>query len=138
MSSVAARLAAADPCGYFRNAGIATFVRHLGETRCHRCLALFAELRRASLLEDTTSEEPPTQAASPSEALSHHSVPSERSVDHWLAYEYSLIPLRDRPLAGSNDWFRWLDDFEGRHPLEVSRLDQPLASRAHQVLWNSY
>src|SRR5262245_7600018 len=90
MSSVAARLAAEDPCGYFRNAGIATFVRHLGETRCHRCLALFAELRRASLLQDTTSKEPPTQAASPSEALSHHSVPSERSVDHWLAHGYSL------------------------------------------------
>jgi hypothetical protein len=39
-------------------------------------------------------------------------------------------------MIGSNDWFRWLEDFERRHPVEVSQLTEPLPTRACRVLWN--
>jgi hypothetical protein len=61
----------------------------------------------------------------------------ERSLDRWLYNEYFLIPKAERPLVGSNEWFRWLEEFQQRHPEEVSRLTQPLSQLACQVIWNS-
>jgi len=60
---------------------------------------------------------------------------NNRSIDRLLFNEYALIPQGERPLVGSNDWFRWLEEFQQRHPIEVSRLTQSLAERARQVLW---
>jgi hypothetical protein len=62
---------------------------------------------------------------------------SNISIDRWLLREYSLIPQSERPMVGSNGWFRWLEEFQQRHSLEVSRLTQPLAERASHVLWKS-
>ena len=59
-----------------------------------------------------------------------------RSIDRLLVKEYFLLSLAERPIVGSNDWFQWLEEFQQRHPDEVSRLAQPLAERACQVLWN--
>jgi len=47
-------------------------------------------------------------------------------IDQWLYNEYVLIPQPERPMVGSNDWFRWLEDFQQRHPSEVARLNQML------------
>ncbi len=60
---------------------------------------------------------------------------NNRSIDRLLFNEYALIPQGERPLVGSNDWFRWLEEFQHRHPTEVSRLTQSLAERARHVLW---
>jgi hypothetical protein len=62
---------------------------------------------------------------------------TDRLIDQWLYNEYVLIPQPERPMVGSNDWFRWLEDFQQRHPSEVARLNQPLAKRACQVVGNS-
>ena len=63
------------------------------------------------------------------------SMSNDRSIDRLLFNEYFLIPTPDRPIVGSNDWFLWLERFQRRHPVEVSRLPQSLAERARQVLW---
>ena len=60
---------------------------------------------------------------------------NNRPIDRLLFNEYALIPQGERPIVGSNDWFRWLEEFQQRHPIEVSRLTQSLAERARQVLW---
>ena len=57
-------------------------------------------------------------------------------IDRLLLNEYLLIPHAERPMIGSNDWFRWLEEFQRRHPVEVSRLTEQLAERAREVLWN--
>jgi hypothetical protein len=62
---------------------------------------------------------------------------NDNAIDRWLLTEYSLIPRLERPIVGSNEWFHWLEDFQQRHPNEVSCLDQPLAKRACQVVANS-
>src|SRR5437870_13690328 len=59
---------------------------------------------------------------------------NHRPIDRLLFNEYALIPQGERPIVGSNDWFRWLEEFQQRHPDEVSRLTQPLAERARQVV----
>jgi len=61
----------------------------------------------------------------------------DRSIDRWLFKEYFLIPQAERPMVGSNEWFRWLEEFQRRHAVDGSSLTQPLAKRACQVLWNS-
>jgi len=61
----------------------------------------------------------------------------DRSIDRWLFKEYFLIPQAERPMVGSNEWFRWLEEFQRRHAVDGSHLAQPLAKRACQVLWNS-
>jgi hypothetical protein len=61
---------------------------------------------------------------------------NDRRIDRLLFNEYFLIPQGERPIVGSNDWFRWLEQFQQRHPVEVSRLTQSLAERARQVLWH--
>jgi len=63
------------------------------------------------------------------------SMSNERRIDRLLFNEYFLLPLEERPVVGSNDWFRWLERFQHCHPVEVSRLTQSLAERARQVLW---
>lgn len=60
---------------------------------------------------------------------------NDSSIDRLLFSEYFLIPTLERPIVGSNDWFRWLEQFERCHPVEASSLTQPLAERARQVLW---
>jgi hypothetical protein len=121
-------------CLEFRNADIAAFVKHLNEARCEQCLALFqakAPGTGPDLTSDLKLSEGPAARGTSSVAW------NDGSVDRWLAREYFLIPQPDRPIVGSNDWFRWLDQFQQRHPVEVSHLRQPLAKRACQVLWNS-
>jgi hypothetical protein len=63
------------------------------------------------------------------------SMSNDKRIDRLLFNEYFLIPLGERPLVGSNDWFQWLEEFQKRHPVEVSRLTQSLSERARQVLW---
>ena len=60
-------------------------------------------------------------------------MPNDR-IDRLLLNEYLLIPLAERPIVGTNGWFRWLEEFQQRHPVEVSRITQPLAERAYQVI----
>ena len=65
------------------------------------------------------------------------SMSNDSSIDRWLFKEYFLIPQAERPIVGSNEWFRWLEEFQRRHAVDGSRLTPPLAKRACQVLWNS-
>ena len=128
-------------CPEFRNADIKAFVRHLHERRCQQCLTLFRAAAQGTSPNFTSPAAPkpskmPVTADRSGDLRSNHRS-NDRSLDRWLAFEYFLIPQRDRPLLGTNDWFRWLDEFQQRHPLEVSRITEPLAKRASQVLWNS-
>jgi hypothetical protein len=125
-----------ETCLEFRNADLKAFARHLHERRCEKCWAFFAATRQAGTHQENSA---PVREASESFAAGsgHVSVgPSVQSLDRWLIKEYFLIPHVDRPIAGSNDWFRWLEEFKQRHPADVARLTEPLAQRALQVLWN--
>jgi len=126
-----------ESCLEFRNADIRAFVRHLHERRCERCLALFAAIRQRTAQDQTSAREQRVNQVPATERCSVSSVPIDRSLDRWLIREYFLIPDACRPIAGSNDWFRWLDEFQQRHAADVAGLTQPLAQRARQVLWNS-
>jgi hypothetical protein len=124
-----------ETCLEFSTADLASFVRHLNEGFCEKCLKLLPAVKQVAEREGIPVQrrnEAPTGDGESSAAMRN-----ERSVNHWLFREYSLIPPRERPLIGSNDWFRWLEDFERRHPVEVLQLTEPLPTRACRVLWNS-
>jgi hypothetical protein len=119
-----------------RNAVIEAFVKFLNEGRCEQCLTLFPAVGQGTVHDEPSAggqklSEVPTAKGSYSASMSN-----DRSIDQSLFDEYFLIPLAERPIVGSNDWFRWQEEFQQRHPDEVSRLTQPLAERARQVLWN--
>src|ERR1700686_5022062 len=126
-----------ESCLEFRNADIKAFVRHLHERRCEKCLAVFAAVGQGAARGAMFANEQQAREIPAAEGRLGVAVANDRTIDRWLSYEYSLIPPMQRPLAGSNEWFRWLEEFQQRHPVEVSRLNQPLAIRAQQVLWNS-
>ena len=126
-----------ETCLEFRRADIKAFVRHLHERRCEKCLAVFAAVREGAARGGAITNEQQAREMPAAEGRLAAAVANNRTVDRWLCYEYLLIPQRERPLAGSNEWFRWLEDFQQRHPVEVSGLNQPLAMRAQRVLWDS-
>ena len=126
-----------ESCLEFRNADIKAFVRHLHERRCEKCWALFAAAGRAAPHDEAPGRAQKLSEERASEGRQVHATANYSTLDRWLIKEYSLIPQLHRPIAGSNDWFRWLEDFQQRPPADVARLKQPLAQRALQVLWNS-
>jgi hypothetical protein len=126
-----------ETCVEFRNVDIKAFVRHLHERRCEKCLALFAAVRQGTARSAIFAREQKSSEVRAAEGRLSAARSNDRTIDRWLSYEYFLIPQLERPMAGSNEWFRWLEEFQQRHPVEVSRLGQPLANRACQVLWNS-
>ena len=126
-----------ETCLEFRSADIKAFVRHLHERRCEKCLAVFAAVRQGAARGGVNASGQKAGEMPGAEGWLGATVANDRTIDRWLSYEYSLIPPMQRPLAGSNEWFRWLEEFQQRHPAEVSRLNQPLAMRAQQVLWNA-
>jgi hypothetical protein len=126
-----------ETCLEFRNADLKAFARHLHERQCEKCWTFFAATRQA-----TAHQEISTPARKVNENFGEErghvpAGPSVQSLDQWLIKEYLLIPHSDRPIAGSNDWFRWLDEFQQRHLADAARLTEPLGQRALQVLWNS-
>jgi hypothetical protein len=126
-----------ETCLEFRSADLKAFARHLHERRCEKCWIFFAATRQTTAHQEISA---PVRDASESFFAERGHVsagPSLQLLDRWLIKEYFLIPHSDRPIAGSNDWFRWLDEFQQRHPADVARLTEPLAQRALQVLWNS-
>lgn len=126
-----------ETCLEFRNADIKAFARHLHERRCEKCRTFFAASRQVSTHPEISAL---VQKENEDLAVERRQVAagsSVQSLDRWLIKEYFLIPRLHRPIAGSNDWFRWLDEFKERHPADVARLGEPLAQRALQVLWNS-
>jgi hypothetical protein len=135
--AVVQRPAKLGSCPEFRSADIAAFVKHLNETRCEQCLALFQAQGLGTGRCEISAAEQKLSEGPVAKGKSSAIVWNDASVDRWLSREYFLIPQPDRPIVGSNDWFRWLDQFQERHPVEVSHLKQPLAKRACQVLWNS-
>jgi hypothetical protein len=124
-------------CLEFHNADIAALVKHLNEVRCERCLSLFSALGQGTAHDEIFAGEQELSQVPTMERRYRASASNDRSIDRWLFNEYFLIPQPERPIVGSNDWFRWLDEFQRRHPAAVSGLTQPLAKRARQVLWNS-
>jgi len=126
-----------ETCLEFRQADIKAFVRHLHERRCEKCLAVFAVVREGAARSGMNAKERQARKMPAAEGRLAAVVANDKTIDRWLSYEYSLIPPMQRPLAGSNEWFRWLETFQQRHPVEVSRLNQPLAMRAQKVLWDS-
>jgi hypothetical protein len=122
-----------ETCLEFSNADLACFVRHLNEGFCEKCLKLLPAVKQVAEREGISLQRRNEAPAGDGES----SAAMRNSVNHWLFREYSLIPPRERPMIGSNDWFRWLEDFERRHPVEVSQLREPLPTRACRVLWNS-
>ena len=125
-----------ESCLEFRNADIKTFVRHLHERRCQKCWALFAATEQA-LPHDVSKRGPKLNEAPAPESRPASGTPHDADLDRWLIKEYSLIPAMHRPIVGSNDWFRWLEEFQERHAADVAGLRQPLAQRAVEILWNS-
>jgi hypothetical protein len=126
-----------ETCLEFRKADLKAFARHLHERRCEKCWAFFSATRQVTAHQEIST---PARRVKESVAAERRHTPaglSVQSLDRWLIKEYSLIPHSDRPIAGSNDWFRWLDEFQERHPADVARLNEPLPQRALQVLWNS-
>ena len=120
-------------CAEFRKAELKVFLRHLHERKCERCWAFFQAVEQGTAngaisVDGQKGSKPVAGGAAPS---------NDRTIDHWLTFEYRLIPQRERPMAGSNEWFRWLEEFQERHPVEVSQLKHPLSDRACRVLWNS-
>ncbi len=126
-----------ESCLEFRNADIAAFVKHLNEVRCERCWTLFSALGQETALAEISAAKQKLSAVPITERRYGASFSNDRSIDRWLFNEYFHIPQPERPIVGSNDWFRWLEAFQQRHPVAVSGLTQPLAKRACQVLWNS-
>jgi hypothetical protein len=124
-----------EACPEFRNANIESFMKHLYEGTCEECLTLLPAAARFA--EPIRTEKRAYSAAAGASLGTATMGRGGNTVDRWLAREYSLIPQAQRPMVGSNDWFHWLDQFQQRHPAEVSKLDEPLARRAYQVLWNS-
>jgi|SRR5579863_6640132 len=126
-----------ETCLEFRNADIKAFARHLHERRCEKCWTFFQATKQASTHQEIAA---PAQKVDDNLMAERRRVAAGspvQSLDRWLIREYSLIPQSHRPIAGSNDWFRWLDEFQERHPADIARLNEPLAQRALQVLWNS-
>jgi hypothetical protein len=126
-----------ESCLEFRNADLKTFVRHLHERRCQKCWALFAAAGQAAPHRDVSKRGPKLNEAPAPESRSASAGLHDSNLDRWLIKEYALIPAMQRPMVGSNDWFRWLEEFQERHAADVEGLRQPLAERALQVLWNS-
>lgn len=126
-----------ESCLEFRNADIEAFVKHLNEGKCEQCLALFPAVGQGTAHDEISAGEQKLSEVPAAEGRYSASMSNDRSIDRWLFNEYFLIPQSGRPIVGSNDWFRWVEEFQQRHPVEVSRLTQPLAKRACQVLWNS-
>lgn len=126
-----------EPCLEFRNAEFKAFVRHLHERRCEKCWAVFAAAGQSTAQVKISALAPKVSAVPATHGHHAPAAQREKSLDRWLIKEYSLIPRPLRPIAGSNDWFRWLDEFRERHAADVAQLTEPLAQRALQVLWNS-
>ena len=126
-----------ESCLEFRDADFKAFVRHLHERRCEKCWKLFAAAEQSAPNHEVSGRVQNVNRASASEGRQVPATAKDISLDRWLIKEYSLIPPTHRPIVGSNDWFRWLDEFQERHPADVARLDQPLAMRAQKVLWDS-
>jgi len=131
------RFSRLESCLEFRNADIKTFARHLHERRCQKCWALFAAAGQGLPHHDVSERAPKLNEAPAAQGRYASVKPYDTNLDRWLITEYSLIPPMHRPIVGTNDWFRWLEEFQERHAAEVAGLRQPLAERALQVLWNS-
>jgi hypothetical protein len=120
-----------------RNAVIEAFVKFLNEGRCEQCLTLFPAVGQGTVHDEPSAGEQKLSEVPAAEGRYSASMSNDRSIDQSLFDEYFLIPQAEAPIVGSNDWFRWLEEFQQRHPVDVSCLTQPLAKRACQVLWNS-
>jgi hypothetical protein len=136
-----------ESCLEFRSADVQALLKHVNEGRCEQCLTFFRAMEQRAKDKVTTAPGVGTHANGGDQqkpgkvpamnGKSSLGISEDRLIDRWLLFEYVLIPKAQRPLVGSNDWFRWLDEFQQRHPVEVSRLSQPVAKRAAKVLWNS-
>jgi hypothetical protein len=111
--------------------------KHLHEGKCEQWLSLFPASEQGTALDEISAGKQKLSEAPAAEGRISAAPSNDRSVDRWLLREYFLIPQSERPMVGSNEWFRWLEEFQHRHPVTVSQLTQPLAKRACQVLWNS-
>jgi len=116
-----------------RNANIEALVKHPNEGKSEQCRALFPAAEQGTAHDGISAGKQTLSEAADDSA----SVSNDGALDRWLFKEYFLIPQSERPMVGSNEWFRWLEEFQQRHPVKVSQLTQPLAKRACQVLWNS-
>jgi len=119
------------------NAVIEAFVKFLNEGRCEQCVTLFPAVAQGTGHDEPSAGEQKLSQVPAAEGRYSASMSNDRSIDQSLFDEYFLIPQAEAPIVGSNDWFRWLEGFQDRHPLEVARLNQPLAKRACQVVGNS-
>jgi hypothetical protein len=113
------------------------YVKHLNEGKCEQCLTLFPAAEQGTAHDEIFAGKQKLSEVPAAEGKNSASLSNDRSVDRWLFKEYFLIPQSERPMVGSNEWFRWLEEFQQRHPVKVSQLTRPLAKRACQVLWNS-